>query len=128
MRKITLKTIVVKLEGDKTAKVFSSKFVTNPTGESIETEETFSARVTLTKDRYGNLTYKIQPYGKTGKCRYVYLLNTEYGCLKTTQKDYLVSFRFSRKDGILAATRHLISDAARLAILMTNEFYHHNEQ
>lgn len=119
---------VVALDNGKKARVTSSEFLTGPEGESIMSEETFPAKITLTKDRNGNLAYKIQSYDKTGKCRYRYMLNTKYGCLKTTKKEFLISFRFSRKDGILAATRHLISDTARLSILMCNEFFNHNER
>lgn len=128
MKQKRFNAYVVALDDGKKARVTSSEFLTGPEGESIKSEETFSAKVTLTKDCGENLSYKIRPYERTGKCRYRYLLNTKYGCLKTTQKEYLVSFRFPRKDGILAATRHLISDTARLSILMTNEFYHHDEK
>lgn len=128
MKQKRFNAYVVALDNGKKARVTSSEFLTDPEGESIKSEETFPAKVTLTKDRNGNLAYKIRPYDRTGKCRYRYLLNTKYGCLKTTKREFLISFRFPRKDGILAATRHLISDTARLSILMCNEFFNHNEQ
>lgn len=128
MEKKEFDAFVVALDDGKKARVTSSEFETCPEGESMEVEETFPAKVTLIKDRNGNLAYRIQPYDKTGNCRYHYVLNTKYGCLKTTKRDYLISFRFPRKAGILAATRHLISDSARLAILMTNLYFNHNER
>lgn len=70
----------------------------------------------------------IEPYRETGSRKYQYMLQTEYTQLRRTKKDYIVVFRFPRVRGIIAATRHLISECAHMAILMSNEYFHHYEQ
>ena len=87
-------------------------------------EKSYRAKVR----QFDDGTTVVEPYRKTGSPRYEYLLNVKYGFLRRTKKDYIVIFRFPRKAGILAAARHLISACSRLAILMSNEFFNHNEQ
>lgn len=87
-------------------------------------KKSFRAKVTIGDD--GNVV--VEPTRKTGTHRYQFMLHIEHGHLKRTLKDYIIVFRFPRAKGILAAARHLICDTARLAILMTNLFFNHNEQ
>ena len=83
-------------------------------------------KVKLTEFENGSIL--IEPYASGSSCRYGYLLHTENAELRTTQQDYICLFRFPRKNGILAAARNLVSECGRLAILMTNLYYHHNEK
>ena len=69
---------------------------------------------------YDNGKIVIGPYCVTGTHRYEPLLDTEYGSVTTTKQHFRVLLMFPRKAGILAAVRHLISEAARIATLMTN--------
>jgi len=85
---------------------------------------TYRAKVT----RLDNGATVIEPYRETGSRKYQYMLQTEYTQLRRTKKDYLVVFRFPRVKGIIAATRHLISECAHMAILMSNEYFNHNEK
>lgn len=87
-------------------------------------KETFRAKVT----RYDSGTTVVEPYQETGSARYDYLLSTQYSQLRRTRSHYIAVFRFPRVEGILAATRNLINEAARLAILMTNEYFNHGEK
>ena len=87
-------------------------------------KDSYRAKITKLNDG----TTVVEPYRETGSPRYEYLASVEYGTLRRTKKDYYVIFKFSRKAGILAAARHLISACSRLAILMCNEYYHHNEK
>ncbi len=86
--------------------------------------QTYRAKVT----RLDSGATVIEPYRKTGSAKYEHLLQTEFTQLRRTKKDYIVVFRFPRMKGIIAATRHLISECAHMAILMTNEYFNHNEQ
>jgi len=87
-------------------------------------KKTYCAKVT----ENDNGRTVIEPYRKTGSPRYEYLTSVKYGTLRRTKKDYIVIFRFPRKAGILAATRHLISACSRLAVLMCNEHFNHFEK
>lgn len=84
----------------------------------------FRAKVT----RLDGGTMVVEPYHETGSRRYDYMLQTEYTQLRRTKKDYIVVFRFPRERGIIAATRQLISECARISVLMYNEYFRHNEQ
>ena len=84
---------------------------------------TYRAKVT----RLDSGATVIEPYNESGTSRYEYMLQTEYTQLRRTKKDYLVVFRFPRVRGIIAATRHLISECAHMAILMSNEYFNHFE-
>lgn len=86
--------------------------------------ETYRAKVT----RLGTGATVIEPYRKSGSPRYEHMLSTEYAQLRRTKKDYIVVFRFPRVRGIIAATRQLISECARISLLMYNEYFRHNEQ
>jgi hypothetical protein len=86
--------------------------------------ESYRARIT----RFENGTTVVEPYRKTGSHRYEYMLQTKHTQLRSTKKDYIVVFKFPREKGILAATRQLISETARLSILMCNLYFHHNVQ
>ena len=86
--------------------------------------ETYRAKVT----RLDNGATVIEPYRETGSRKYQYMLQTKYTQLRRTKKDYIVVFRFPRVGGIIAAIRQLISETAHMAILMTNEYFNHNEQ
>lgn len=83
-------------------------------------------KVKLTEFEDGS--FLIEPYASGSSCRYGYLLQTENAELRTTQRDYICLFRFPRKNGILAAARNLICETSRLAILMTNLYFNHNEK
>ena len=85
-------------------------------------QKTFRAKVT----RLDSGTMVVEPYHKTGSRRYDYMLQTEYTQLRRTKKDYIVVFRFPRERGIIAATRQLISECARISILMYNEYFYHH--
>lgn len=74
---------------------------------------------------FENGTLIIEPYRTTGSPRYDYMLQTEYAQLRRTKKDYIVVFRFPRERGIIAATRLLISECARISVLMYNEYFNH---
>ena len=84
----------------------------------------FRAKVT----RFDGGTMVVEPYHETGSHRYEYILSTEYAQLRRTTKDYIVVFRFPRAKGILAAAQHLISETARLSVLLCNEYYNHFER
>lgn len=84
----------------------------------------FRAKVT----RLDGGTMVVEPYHETGSKRYEPILSTEHAQLKTTMKDYIIVFRFSRAKGILAAARLLICETSRLAILMCNEYFNHYER
>lgn len=86
--------------------------------------ESYRAKVT----RLDNGATVIEPYRETGSRKYQYMLQTKYTQLRRTKKDYIVVFRFPRVGGIIAAIRQLISETAHMAILMTNEYFNHNEQ
>lgn len=86
--------------------------------------QSFRAKVT----RLDGGTMVVEPYHETGSPRYEYMLQTEYTQLRRTKKDYIVVFRFPRERGIIAATRQLISECARISVLMYNEYFRHNEQ
>lgn len=70
----------------------------------------------------------IEPYRKTGSAKYEHLLQTEFTQLRRTKKDYVVVFRFPRMKGIIAATRQLINECARISLLMYNLYLRHNEK
>ncbi len=70
----------------------------------------------------------IEPIRKSGLPRYEHMLQTEFMQLRRTKKDYIVVFRFPRVRGIIAATQHLISECARMTLLMYNEHFNHCEQ
>ena len=61
-------------------------------------------------------TLIIEPYRTTGKHRYEPLLDTEFGAVSTTKQHYRVLLMFPRKAGIIAAARHLLSEASRIAV------------
>ena len=84
--------------------------------------QSFSAKVT----RLDGGTMVVEPYHKTGSKRYDYMLQTECTQLRRTKKDYIVVFRSPRERGIIAATRLLISECARISVLMYNEYFHHH--
>ena len=86
--------------------------------------QSFRAKVT----RLDGGTMVVEPYHKTGSKRYDYMLQTEYAQLRRTKKDYIVVFRFPRERGIIAATRQLISECARISVLMYNEYFRHFEK
>lgn len=86
--------------------------------------ESYRAKVT----RLDNGATVIEPYRETGSRKYQYMLQTKYTQLRRTKKDYIVVFRFPRVGGIIAAIRQLISETAHMAILMTNEYFNHNEK
>lgn len=85
---------------------------------------TYRAKVT----RLDNGATVIEPYRESGSSRYEHMLQTEFMQLRRTKKDYIVVFRFPRVGGIIAAIRQLISETAHMAILMTNEYFNHNER
>ena len=70
----------------------------------------------------------IEPIRNTGSHRYEYMLQTKHTQLRSTKKDFIIVFRFPRVGGIIAAIRQLISETAHMAILMTNEYFNHNER
>lgn len=75
----------------------------------------------------GGATVSSRPSCETGQ-RYEHLLQTEWIELRATRSQFVVVARFPRKDGIIAAARHLISACANLALLMFSLNYnHHNE-
>lgn len=84
--------------------------------------QTYRAKVT----RLDSGTTVIEPYRKTGSAKYEHLLQTEFTQLRRTKKDYIVVFRFPRVKGIIAATRQLISECARISLLMYNLYLRHN--
>ena len=86
--------------------------------------ETYRAKVT----RLDSGATVIEPYRETGSRKYQYMLQTKYTQLRRTKKDYIVVFRFPRVRGIIAATQHLISECARMTLLMYNEHFNHCEQ
>lgn len=86
--------------------------------------ETYRAKVT----RLDSGTMVVEPYHKTGTNRYEYMLQTENTQLRRTKKDYIVVFRFPRERGIIAATRQLLNECARISVLMYNEYFYHNAQ
>lgn len=85
---------------------------------------TYRAKVT----ELDNGATVIEPYRESGSSRYEHMLQTEFMQLRRTKKDYIVVFRFPRVGGIIAAIRQLISETAHMAILMTNEYFNHNER
>ena len=86
--------------------------------------ETYRAKVT----RLDSGATVIEPYRKTGSAKYEHLLQTEFTKLRRTKKDYVVVFRFPRMKGIIAATRQLINECARISLLMYNLYLRHHEQ
>ena len=85
--------------------------------------QTYRAKVT----RLDGGATVIEPYRSSGSSRYEHMLQTEYMQLRRTKKDYIVVFRFPRVGGIIAAIRQLISETAHMAILMSNEYFNHDE-
>lgn len=86
--------------------------------------QTYRAKVT----RLDSGATVIEPYRKTGSAKYEHLLQTEFTQLRRTKKDYIVVFRFPRMKGIIAATRQLINECARISLLMYNLDLRHNEK
>ena len=84
---------------------------------------TYRAKVT----RLDSGATVIEPYRETGSRKYQYMLQKDTQ-LRRTKKDYLVVFRFPRVRGIIAATRQLINECARISLLMYNLYLRHNEQ
>ena len=68
----------------------------------------------------------IEPYNATGKHRYEPLLDAEFGAVTTTKQHYRVLLMFPRKAGLIAAARHLLSEASRIAVSLINLDIKHN--
>lgn len=64
----------------------------------------------------------VEPYAHTDSSRYTPLLELEYGSLTTTQTHYRLLLRFPRKEGIMAAVKHLMTDVTRAGNFLTNLF------
>ena len=71
-------------------------------------------------------TLIIEPCRTTGNHRYEPLLDTEFGAVTTTKQHYRVLLMFPRKAGLIAAARHLICEASRIATLLLNLDLKHN--
>ena len=109
---------VVVLDSDKRVSVTSTEFNPGPEGEAIESEVSYNAKVILTRDDCGNPAYLILPHAKTGTHRYEPLHDTEYGTVTTTKQDIRVLLKFPRRAGFIAAARHLIAEASRIATFL----------
>ena len=72
--------------------------------------------------QYDNGKIVVEPYAHTESPRYTPLLELEYGTLSTTQQHYRVLLMFPRKEGIMAAVRHLLSEATRVGNFLTKLF------
>lgn len=64
----------------------------------------------------------VEPYAHTDSARYTPLLELEYGSLTTTQTHYRLLLMFPRKEGIMAAVKHLMTDVTRAGNFLTNLF------
>lgn len=64
----------------------------------------------------------VEPYAHTDASRYTPLLELEYGSLSTTQTHYRLLLMFPRKEGIMAAVKHLMTDVTRAGNFLTNLF------
>ena len=75
----------------------------------------------------GGATVSSRPSCETGQ-RYEHLIQTEWIELRATRREFVVVARFPRKDGIIAAARHLLAACANLAVLMYSlNFKRYNE-
>lgn len=83
-------------------------------------------KVCLTTFESGRMV--IEPYNATGNHRYEPLLDSEFGTVTTTKQHYRVLLMFPRKAGLIAAARHLLSEASRIAVSMINLDIKHNFQ
>lgn len=72
--------------------------------------------------RYDNGKIVVEPYAHTDNPRYAPLLELEYGTLTSTQQHYRLLLLFPRKEGIMAAVKHLMADVTRAANFLTNLF------
>lgn len=79
---------------------------------------TTKAKVT----QYDNGKIVVEPYAQTNASRYNSLLDLEYGTLSTTKSHYRLLLMFPRKDGIMAAVKHLMADMTRVSNFLTNLF------
>ena len=125
MKKNNFNAHVVVLDGDKYAQVTSSEFFRGTDDECIDSEVTYNAKVTLTRDDCGNRSYLIQPHAKTGTHRYEPLFDLEHGSVTTTKQDIRVVLKFPRRAGFMAAARHLISESTRIASFFMNHSINH---
>ena len=78
--------------------------------------------------KFDNGKMVIEPYNATGNHRYEPLLDSEFGTVTTTKQHYRVLLMFPRKAGLIAAARHLHSEASRIAVSMINLDIKHNFQ
>lgn len=78
--------------------------------------------------KFDNGKMVIEPYRATGNHRYEPLLDAEFGTVTTTKQHYRVLLMFPRKAGLIAAARHLLSEASRIAVSMINLDIKHNFQ
>lgn len=64
----------------------------------------------------------VEPYAHTEASRYTPMLDLEYGSLTTTRQHYRLLLMFPKKDGIVAAAKHLLVDAIRTCDFLNNLF------
>lgn len=72
--------------------------------------------------QYDNGKIVVEPYAQTETSRYTPLLELEYGTLTTTKSHYRLLLMFPRKEGIMAAVKHLMTDVTRAGNFLTNLF------
>lgn len=72
--------------------------------------------------QYDNGKIVVEPYNHTEASRYTPLLELEYGALSTTRSHYRLLLMFPRKEGIMAAVKHLTADVTRVGNFLTNLF------
>lgn len=114
---------VVTLDSDRFVAVTSSKYRNNV--EDTYPEVTYNAKVTLSRDDEGNLSYLIQPHAKTGTHRYEPVFDLEHGSVTTTKQDIRVVLKFPRRGGFMAAAYHLIGECTRIANFFMNHSINH---
>ena len=116
----TFKASVVVLDSDKSVSVTSTDFNPGNEGAANYSEVSYNAKVILSRDDCGNLSYLIQPHAKSGTHRYESLHDTEYGSVTTTKQDIRVLLKFPRRAGFMAAAHHLIAETSRIAAFLIN--------
>lgn len=72
--------------------------------------------------RFDNGKIVVEPYAHTEASRYTPMLDLEYGSLTSTQQHYRLLLMFPKRDGIMAAVKHLMADVTRAGNFLTNLF------
>ena len=78
------------------------------------------SKAKLTKYENGKIV--VEPYSHTDAARYTPLLDLDYGALTTTKSHYRLLLMFPRREGVMAAVKHLMADVTRVGNFMTNLF------